>query len=578
MDICSSSDKTAVLQKEARVKQRSKRGMEIEFPIVLLIVVSLLLVIVLIISMVIKVLTVEINNQNQTGETMATAATGPTGATGLTGAAGAAGLFGDTGPTGPNNASIQVNAYVQLTDEYVVLVQNAIQAPNVWIFTVTADLRININIPAAIAGNKTLHMIKYDGTTWYDFGPFIGPAGPQGMTGVQGPTGPIAPTGPMGSRTGPPGPQGPSGSTGATGETGPAGPPGDPPDEALFSQEMKRLVNCHSIYFGLPPDDRLSLSYRSVLEWGDRPANQSDYVLIKEGVIGTPQLIHVKKNQRLCVNGDLYCNKIIIDDGGVVKMNGSFRIVTSDSIENNGVIALEGERGHHASEMVRRGHGAGSGTLGLGGLDGAFSIIDEKGEVKESSASDSTHAIYFSTLDRNQKKFSGGSFTYQKGLTAEELLKTRFKGGDVSFLEPYFANVALFNVYHSQGLLNGLYSEDQLVLPLTGGAGGGCYKQVFHQSPNGGGGGGGGILYISSPKCLGRGTVSVAGGDGGRNDIVHSRPGCGGGGGLLLLLTLTPRNQLNWTINISGGKSHDDTEKERRNGRDGIFVHILETR
>jgi hypothetical protein len=78
----------------------------------------------------------------------------------------------------------------------------------------------------------TGHLWVWDGDSWNDAGPIVGPTGPTGPTGAAGPTGPTGtagaqgPTGPTGAVSTVPGPTGPTGVAGATGPTGPTGSAG----------------------------------------------------------------------------------------------------------------------------------------------------------------------------------------------------------------------------------------------------------------------------------------------------------------------------------------------------------------
>ena len=120
---------------------------------------------------------------------------------------------------------------------------SGITTNNRHVITVINDIRADMSEPSAheaLVGEKTSHMLAWDGVNWHDYGTWKGAPGVQGasLQGVTGPTGnslqgnpgATGPTGPTGDDAtcgaGPPGATGPTGPTGPTGDVGPAGPAG----------------------------------------------------------------------------------------------------------------------------------------------------------------------------------------------------------------------------------------------------------------------------------------------------------------------------------------------------------------
>jgi hypothetical protein len=112
------------------------------------------------------------------------------------------GALGPTGPTGAQGTSITVKGSVA---NVVNLPSTGNAVNDAWIVTANGNLYV------------------WNGSSWVNAGPIVGPTGPTGAQGVTGPTGAASTvTGPQG----PTGIQGPTGATGpaVTGPTGATGP------------------------------------------------------------------------------------------------------------------------------------------------------------------------------------------------------------------------------------------------------------------------------------------------------------------------------------------------------------------
>jgi hypothetical protein len=111
-----------------------------------------------------------------------------------------AGEVGPIGPTGAQGTSITVKGQVAA-------VVNLPSVGNI------------INDAYIVSANGNLYV--WNGSSWINAGPIVGPTGAQGVTGPQGVVGP---TGPTSTVAGPTGPQGNLGPTGPQGNVGPTGP------------------------------------------------------------------------------------------------------------------------------------------------------------------------------------------------------------------------------------------------------------------------------------------------------------------------------------------------------------------
>lgn len=160
-----------------------------------------------------------------------TGATGPTGPAGPTGA-GVTGATGPTGPTGPAGATGPVGAtgagVTGATGPTGPVGPTGVTGPSGAAITILGTLANIGELPGSgsvgdayiISGS----LYVWDGDSWENVGPIVGPTGPTGPVGATGPAGATGPTGPIGV-TGPIGATGPTGPTGVgvTGATGPVG-------------------------------------------------------------------------------------------------------------------------------------------------------------------------------------------------------------------------------------------------------------------------------------------------------------------------------------------------------------------
>ena len=167
--------------------------------------------------------------EGPTGPTGATGLQGPTGVTGPTGPTGVTGVEGPTGPTGatglqgPTGVTGPAGA-----DGTSVNIVGGVDTEG------SLDPSYGGSVGDGFITEDDGHLHVWNGATWDDVGPIVGPEGATGPTGVTGPTGPTGvtgvegPTGPTGvtGLEGPTGVTGPTGPTGVTGVEGPTGPTG----------------------------------------------------------------------------------------------------------------------------------------------------------------------------------------------------------------------------------------------------------------------------------------------------------------------------------------------------------------
>jgi len=167
------------------------------------------------------------------GEQGLTGAAGAQGDQGLTGAAGAQGDQGLTGATGSRGEGFLVDRhFIEFDENQITLVEAGTATPeDLYICTVLTDTRTDKQLPANIAGVMDKHALAFDGTDWYDYGPFLGETGATGAAGDLGAGGGTGGTGGTGDHggvwTGDTGGTGAPGEAGVAGETGAAGAQGD---------------------------------------------------------------------------------------------------------------------------------------------------------------------------------------------------------------------------------------------------------------------------------------------------------------------------------------------------------------
>jgi hypothetical protein len=126
-----------------------------------------------------------------------------------------AGEVGPIGPTGPQGTSITVKGSVAG-------VVNLPSAGN------------SLNDAYIVTSTGNLHV--WNGSSWINAGPIVGPTGPQGNLG------PTGTTGPTGAPSTVPGPTGPTGGTGPTGPTGGTGPTGPANYEVTGSNYLTSII------------------------------------------------------------------------------------------------------------------------------------------------------------------------------------------------------------------------------------------------------------------------------------------------------------------------------------------------
>lgn len=226
----------------------------------------------------------------------------PKGDQGIQGVPGANGadstVPGPAGPAGPPGPGTTPDEFGNLTEAKISQIQTADVD---WIFIVnpesniapSGDLRVNKTVPAALNGDMTGHMIRYQASdnSWTDFGRWSGIPGQPGATGpastVPGPAGAAAqmaigtvttlPSGSsatasvtgtapnfslnLGLPSGPAGSNGANGATGATGATGPAGPQGP-----AYIATYEAITN-QTIDFGAGEPDMVSRTVTGAASW-----------------------------------------------------------------------------------------------------------------------------------------------------------------------------------------------------------------------------------------------------------------------------------------------------------------------
>jgi len=110
------------------------------------------------------------------------------GVDGADGANGVDGADGATGPQGPQGEAFQVDEYDDLDEAKITSIEttSGASSTDLYYFLVLDDNRSNQTLPAPLNGDMSKHVIMYDGSVWFDFGPFTGLKGEPGDTGPAG--------------------------------------------------------------------------------------------------------------------------------------------------------------------------------------------------------------------------------------------------------------------------------------------------------------------------------------------------------------------------------------------------------
>lgn len=95
-------------------------------------------------------------------------------------------ILGSTGPQGPQGPAFQINSYGALDEAKITDIQtnSGASSTDLYYFLVISDTRTDQTTPSALNGDMTVHIVMYDGTNWYDLGPFTGIQGPEGPEGT----------------------------------------------------------------------------------------------------------------------------------------------------------------------------------------------------------------------------------------------------------------------------------------------------------------------------------------------------------------------------------------------------------
>jgi len=92
--------------------------------------------------------------------------------------------MGTQGPQGLQGEAFQIDNYADFDEAMVTTIEGSGASPtDLYYFLVVNDTRSNQTLPAALNGDMTGHVVMWDGTNWYDFGPFTGIQGPPGADG-----------------------------------------------------------------------------------------------------------------------------------------------------------------------------------------------------------------------------------------------------------------------------------------------------------------------------------------------------------------------------------------------------------
>lgn len=417
-------------------------------------------------------------------------AAGPIGPPGVEGPTGNTGFSGPTGHTG---IAIVPNSYGILNEPILLEIQN--QNPTFsYLYGVVTDVRINLNSPSSLLGNKTNHLLLWrPGIGWTDQGPFYG------TLGWTGPSGNLD-TGPMGAT-------GATGLTGIGGSRGPRGPLGIPGPT------------------GNNPVDGSLLTGGT--RWG--PGTDGDIIF----------------NTGTTLTRTLFCRTVEIPVGIYVESNG-YRIFASKSFRCDGILSCGGQQGSHAvigQPNAIGGTGAPAGDF-FGGGAGAATQGGGVGVAGSSPFALSTGSVQGREAGTGpDNRFAGGRDNRGSPTVT----------GVPGFVEE---NSREENLIAFRAAVNPIPLGPYRLIPLSGGAGGaGPSYTADGNTPQPGGGGGGGVVAIVSPLLLGTGTIFVGGGKPGF-PLPGNRPQAGGGGGGLIIVS-TLSNESSITFFVDGGTNVD---------------------
>jgi hypothetical protein len=95
---------------------------------------------------------------------------------------------GETGDVGPAGEAFKIDEYSNIDETKITSIETGSGASptDLYYLLVLDDNRSNQTLPSSLNGDMSKHVIMFDGSNWYDFGPFTGMEGPQGPAGNDG--------------------------------------------------------------------------------------------------------------------------------------------------------------------------------------------------------------------------------------------------------------------------------------------------------------------------------------------------------------------------------------------------------